>query len=278
MKKLALALVAALLLPAGASAWDRSYQPSAHGKVSFNKVTSIEVLGWKSDLDGTVRVENSGTEIDLDSDVSFGTENRFGFRLTHVLSEKSALELSYMKHDHSGNLSKTVTFDNKNFAANANMHLENSWFDLAWSYNLTRSQEVEQPGRDAFYLDGQFGVKFSKSDINVSGVDNVLNTRLEAGWSETFPLPYLGLNAGAQVADNLWLKGNFKIIKVNAGGYDALHNDYSVNAALRLNPHSTDTELFVDLGYRGVKYDLEGEGDKAEIKYTGPTLGLFARF
>lgn len=277
MKKLALALVAALLIPAGASAWDRSYQPASHGKVNFNKVTSIEVFGWKSDLDGTVRVENNGTEIDLDSDVSFGTENRLGFRLTHVLSEKSALELSYMKQDHSGTITKNVTFDNKNFAANANMSLENSWFDLAWSYNLTRSKEVEQPGRDAFYLDGQFGVKFSKSDISVSGVD-ALNARLEAGWSETFPLPYLGLNAGVQVADNLWFKGNFKIIKVNAGGYDALHNDYSVNAALRLNPKAKDTEWFVDLGYRGVKYDLEGEGDKAEIKYTGPTFGLFARF
>ncbi len=65
---------------------------------------------------------------------------------------------------------------------------------------------------------------------------------------------------------------------MNAGGYDALHNDYNLNAALRLNPSSTGTEWYADLGYRGVKYDLEGQGDKAEIKYSGPTFGLFVRF
>ncbi len=277
MKKLALAIIAALLLPAAASAWDRSYQPANNGRMKFSKVTSIEVLGWKSDLDGSVRIENTGTEIDLDNDVSFGSENRVGFRVTHVLSEKSALELSYMKHDHSGNLVKSVTFDNKKFQANAHMSLENSWLDLAWAYNLTHSDEVEQAGRDAFYLDGMFGIKFSNSDISVSGVD-ALNARLEAGWSESYPLPYLGLNAGTQIADNLWVKGSFKMIKVNAGGYDALHNDYNINAALRLNPKSKDSEWYVDLGYRGVKYNLEGEGDKAELKYSGPTFGVFARF
>ncbi|MDD3146025.1 MAG: hypothetical protein PHD82_01875 [Candidatus Riflebacteria bacterium] len=277
MRKFALTLIAALLLPASVSAWDRSYQPANNGKMNFNKVTSIEVLGWKSDLDGKVRVENTGTEIDLDNDVSFDSENRFGFRITHVLSEKSALELSYMKHDHSGNLVKSVTFDNKTFKANAHMSLENSWFDLAWAYNLARSNNVAKDGHDAFYLDGMFGIKFSNSDISVSGVD-ALNARLEAGWSESYPLPYLGLNAGTQVSDNLWLKGSFKLIKVNAGGYDALHNDYNLNAAFRVNPNSKDTEWYIDLGYRGVKYDLEGEGDKAEIKYSGPTLGVFARF
>lgn len=279
MKKLALALIAALLLPAGASAWDRSYQPDSRGRVNFNKVTSIEVLGWKSDLDGTVRVENTGTEIDLDNDVSFSSKTRFGFRVTHVLSEKSALEFSYMKHENSGRLVKNITFDNKKFRANANMSIENSWLDLAWAYNLTRSREVDQPGRDAFYLDGMFGIKFSNSDISVSGNENsIAAARLEAGWSESYPLPYLGLNAGAQISDNLWLKGQFKLIKVNAGGYDALHNDYNLNAALRLNPNSKNTEWYADLGYRGVRYNLEGEGDKAEIKYSGPTFGLFTRF
>ena len=277
MKKLAALLIGALLMPMSVSAWDRSYQPEKSGRVSFNKVTSIEVFGWKSDLDGGVRIEDTGTDIDLDSDVSFSVENRMGLRITHVLNENSALEVSYMKHEHSGNLTKAVTFDNKKFKTNAYMSLENSWLDLAWAYNLTRSKETEKPGQDAFYLDGMFGVKFSNSEISVSGAD-ALNARLEAGWSESYPLPYLGLNAGTQVSDNLWVKGSFKIIKVNAGGYDALHNDYNLNAALRLNPSSTGTEWYADLGYRGVKYDLEGQGDKAEIKYSGPTFGLFVRF
>ncbi|MDD2998320.1 MAG: hypothetical protein EOM80_01490 [Erysipelotrichia bacterium] len=276
MRKLVLALITALLLPAGASAWDRSYHPGADGRLSFNKVTSIELFGWKSDLDGTVNVEN-GTDIDLDSDVAFGTENRLGLRLSHVLSEKSAIELSYLKHDHTGSINKAVKFDNKNYQANASMRLQNSWLDLAWSYNLITSKYIDVDAHEAFYLDGVFGIKFSNSEINLTGAD-ALGGRIEESWSESFPLPYIGLAAGGQISDNVWLRGNFKVIKVNAGGYDALHNDYSINAALRLNPKSTETEWFADVGYRGVKYDLEGEGDKAEIKYTGPTLGVFARF
>lgn len=92
-----------------------------------------------------------------------------------------------MKHDNSGNFVKNIT-DNKKFRANANMSIENSWLDLAWAYNLTRSKEVDQPGRDAFYLDGMFGIT-SNSDISVSGnEDSIAAGRLEAGWSESYPL------------------------------------------------------------------------------------------
>ncbi len=277
MKKLALALIASILIPVQVSAWDRSYQPGTYGKVNFNRVTSIEVFGWKADLDGTVRVEETGTEIDLDRDVSFGSETRAGMRISHVISENSALELSFIKHDHSGNLVKAVTFDNRKYQPNAHMQLENSWVDLAWSYNLTHGSEVEQKGQDAFYLDGLFGIKFSSSDIRVTGADAV-GGRIESRWSEEYPLPYLGLSAGAQISNYVRVKGTFRVIRVNAGGYDAMHNDYNLNAALRLNPNSTGTEWYVDLGYRGVRYNLEGEGDKAEIKYSGPVFGMFARF
>lgn len=276
MRKLALTLLAALLIPAAVSAWDRSYHPAPDGMVRFNKVTSIEFFGWKTDLDGVVNIEN-GTDIDLDRDVGFGNENRFGLRISHVLSRKSALELAYFKHDHSGTINRAVRFENRNYQASANMRLQNSWLDLVWSYNLINSKEVDEQGRDAFYLDGQFGVKINSSEISVSGRD-ALGVRLEESWSEAFPVPYLGLAAGGQLSERLWLRGNLRIIKVNAGGYQAMHNDYSLNAALRMNPGKASTEWFMDIGYRGVRFNLEGEGDKAEIRYTGPTLGTFVRF
>lgn len=280
MKKIALALVASLLIPISASAWDRSYNDAGNGKINFNRVTSIEVLGWQSHIDGNIQV--NGTPIDLDSEVGFGSENRFGFRLSHVLSEKSAIELSYMKNDHSGNVNKKVTFEKKDYNAGAQMRLQNSWFDVAYSHNLTRSKEADKEGRELFYLDGLLGVKFSKAEINVAGQSDpatvIIPVRYEENWDESFPVPYLGLAAGGQIADNLWLKGYVRYLKVNAGGNDATHADYGVNAALRLNPKARGTEWFVDLGYRGVRYDLKSDGDKADLRYTGPTLGVFARF
>lgn len=279
MKKRALALAVALLIPLSASAWDRSYQPDTQGKTNFNRVTNVELIGWQSSIGGNVEV--SGTPVDLDSDVGFGAENRFGFRISHVLSEKAALELSYMKNDHTGTVNKKIEFENKKYNANAQMRMQNSWFDVTYSHNLARAKEADKEGRELFYLDGLLGVKFSQADINVVGQSDpavIIPVRYEESWSQSFPVPYLGLAAGGQIADNIWLRGSVRYIRVNAGDIDATHADYGVNAALRLNPRAVDTEWFVDLGYRGVKYDLKNDGDKADLRYTGPTLGVLARF
>jgi len=277
MKKLVLVMVLAILIPVSGFAWDKSYHPDNAGKINFNKVTSIEVLGWKNSLDGDIRVD--GTPLDLDSETTIGDESRLGFRVSHVLNHRASLEFSYMKNDHSGTTTKTFRFENKDYKAGANIRLQNSWFDLAYNHNLTRSKQADKQGREVFYLDGIFGVKFSNAEINVSGNENtVIGAALSEKWDETFPVPYFGLAAGGQIGDNLWLKGYLKYIKVNAGGADALHNDYGINLALRLNPGNKDTEWFVDLGYRGVKYDIEKDGDKADLRYTGPTFGVFARF
>lgn len=279
MKKVAIALIAAVLLPVSSFAWDRSYHPENTGKANFNRVTSIEVLGWKSSLDGNIQVD--GTPVDLDSDADMGSENRVGFRINHVLNDKCALELSYMKNDHSGTINKAIEFEKKKYDANASMRLQNSWFDLTYSHNLSRAKQADKAGREVFYLDGLVGVKFSKAQIDVAGKSDptvVIPVTYNESWSETFPVPYLGLAAGGQIADNVWLKGYIRYMKVNAGGTDATHSDYGINAALKLNPNSTDTEWFIDLGYRGVKYDIESDGDRADLRYTGPTLGVFARF
>jgi hypothetical protein len=185
MKKLVLALVVALLLPAGAFAWDKSYHPDTYGKVNFNKVTNIEILGWKSDLEGDILVD--GTALDLGSETTIGDENRFGFRVSHVLNHRASLEFSYMKNDHSGTTTKTFTFEKKTYNLGANIQLENSWFDLAYNHNLTRSKQADKNGRETFYLDGIFGVKFTNARINVKGT--AAGVYSEEEWEEDFPVP-----------------------------------------------------------------------------------------
>jgi hypothetical protein len=279
MKKILLcALLAAM--PLSAFAWERSYV-GLREKADYNKVTTVEILGWNSSLDGSLNVE--GMNIDLDRDAGMGDENRFGLKISHVLSGKSSISLAYMSNDHSGNVNKVVTFDGKNYQAGASIDIENSWLDLTYSHNLTRGDAEEHRGNklEAFYLDAMLGVKFSSAEVSVAGRENTLAAAyLQDSWSEDFPVPYLGLAAGGQLAKNVWLKGHLKYMNVNAGGNDALHADYGINLALKLNQNSTvdETEWFVDLGYRGVKYDVDSGNDSAELRYTGPTLGIVARF
>lgn len=276
MKKILLTCALLAALPLSAFAWERSYV-GERAKAEFNQVTTVEVFGWNSNLDGNLNVD--GLVVDLDSEAGMGDENRFGFKVSHVLSEKSSLNLSYMKNDHSGKINKVVTFDGKNYQAGASIDLENSWLDLTYCHNLTRGDAEEHRGHklEAFYLDAMLGVKFSSAEVNVVGRENTAAAAyLQDSWSEDFPVPYLGLAAGGQLSQNLWLKGHLKYITVS----DALHADYGVNLALKLNPNSSvqETEWFVDLGYRGVKYDVDSNNDSAELRYTGPTLGVVVRF
>lgn len=288
MSKYFLVLALIVALPLSAMAWERSFTGDRKA-AEFDRTTTIEFFGWNSELDGNLNVK--GMKIDLDTDAGFGDENRFGFRMTHVLSARSSLHLSYMKNEHDGRINKIVTFDNKNYQAGADIDIENSWLDLTYCHNLTRSdaEERNKSKLEAFYLDAMIGVKFSSAKVSVEGRENtVAAAYLKDSWSEDFPVPYLGLTAGGQLSENLWLKGHLKYLNANAGGNDALHADYGINLALKLNPagnkrgkriqNQSETEWFIDLGYRGVKYDVDSNNDSAELRYTGPTLGIFARF
>lgn len=286
MKKLSMVLLIALLLPSMASAWDRSYVPDNYGRVNFNRTTSIEVLGWRTKLDGNLRIANAGPTadftLDLDTEGDFDDETRFGFRVTHALSNKSAIELSYMKQDNSGRISKTAdfTFEGKtyDFTAGADMTIKKQWFDIAYMHNLTRANHVEEAGREAYYLDAIIGVKFNEADLDITGTDSVSKARISESWNESFPVPYIGLAGASQLSERFWVRGQIKYININASGNDAMHSDYGINFAYRLNQTGDNTEWFVDLGYRGIKYDVETDDDKAELSYRGPTFGVFARF
>lgn len=276
MKKVLVILAVIALVPSSLFAWERSIKSRTGQVVDFNKVTSVEVYGMKSNLDGNVNVD--GLIVDFDSEASFDDETTFGIKINHVLSDRGRLTLSYLKHDHSGRINKAVTFKNKNYQANASADIEAGWLDFTYAHMLTSSEQNDQKAQECFYLDGLVGVKFTDLDLAVAGNEPVTNAYVRNSWSESYPVPYLGLAAGGQLGDNFWLKGHIKYINVNAGGADMQHYDYGINAALRLNPHCKDTEWYVDLGYRGIKFDGDSDNDKAEVSYSGPVLGIVARF
>lgn len=276
MKRLIVALVLVVLLPAVSSAWDRSMTPDHLGRVTLNPTTTIQFMGWDTSMDGIVQVQGND-RLDLDTEADIDDKMRFGFRASHVLSKRSAIEVGYMKLDNNARVERAYTFDGTVYDANANMNLVNRWFDVAYHHNLAHSRNNEFPNRDAFYVDGTLGVKFCKSEVRVSGES--AGVAAGGSWSESYPLPYLGLSGGGQISDHFWLKGQVKYMNLKVSGVDALHQDYSINLAYKINPRSvSDAEWFVDLGYRYIKYDIEESNDRAELTYGGPTFGIFARF
>lgn len=278
MRNLMIVSLLIILLPVNIFAWERSYS-DADNKAALNSTTSLELIGWRTNLDGNVDVE--GLKFDLDTDARFANENRLGFLISHSLSEKSMLQFTYMKVDFSGAINKTVTFNRRNYKAGASTRLQNSWYDFTYAHNLVRADSERRDGKnlEAFYLDGLFGLKFSSAQISLSGRENTFaSAYLENSWSEEYPVPYIGVAGGGQFSKNVWIKGFLKYVSINAGGNAALHHDYGINIALKLNQNSRNIEWFVDIGYRGVKYDFNNGSDKAELLYNGPTLGAFARF
>lgn len=279
MRKLLVVFLAMIiLLPANLEAWERSFM-GAGNKATFSHVTTVEFYGWKTNLDGNINVE--GLNVDFDSEAGIDDENRYGFCISHVFSEKSMLQLSYLKNDHSGYLKKVVTFKGRNYQAGASVRIENTWIDVAYSHNLLRADTEKRNGEDleAFYIDGMLGAKFSSAQISLAGRENSFaGAFLKNSWSQDFPIPYFGVAGGGQLGKNLWAHAFLKYMNLKGGSNAALHHDYGINVAMKLNQNSRNIEWFVDLGYRGVKYDLTSDKNKAELTYNGPTLGMFARF
>ncbi len=275
---LILIAVLALVATMPGLAWERGFTWDSGSKIALARNTTVQIYGWKNDLFGDIDVK--GMNLDLGSEADFSAKTRLGVTLTHGFSKKNNLTLSYNSFDHSGRINKTVTFDNRNYQAGASINLKNRWFDLAWSHNFnfwSQGGTSSQEQRGGF-IDGMLGIKFSQADLDVAGYAPVTNAYTTGSWSESFPIPYLGIAAGSQVAKNLWLDGHLKFISVNAGDGSVRSMDFDLNAALRLNPQQKDTEWFATVGYRSFNIDGEADKDNVNVGYRGPTFGLLARF
>jgi hypothetical protein len=274
-------LVLCLALPMAAGAWERDLVPgqgrgSMRGFVIGSKRTSVELYGWNSTLHGDVNVD--GLVLDLKSEAGFNTKTRLGFTATHAFNTRNSLTLTYNSFENSGTINKAVTFQNRNYQANASINVKTHWVDMTWAHLLSVwGQNQSSAKTHSGYLDALLGIKFSKASLDVNGRDNV-NAVVQGSWSENFPIPYIGVGMGAPVSDNLWLMGHLKWLSVNAGGGNAKTLDVDINAALRLNPRSQDAEWHLVLGYRTFGLDGESNNDKIDFGYRGPTFGVMARF
>ena len=114
-------------------------------------------------------------------------------------------------------------------------------------------------------------------EFKLSG--DVAGVPQSTSYSETFPVPYIGVEAGTYLGENLYLKGYYRFLKLDGiKDYDAKHADFDISLSYKLSNKDCDQDLFVDVGYRQVSYDVDGKGNDVELKYKGPYVGLEFRF
>ncbi len=258
----------------------------------IDKKWSVEALGWNSELTGHIKIaENKDTlsqltdangRIDLKNDTSLDKKKVPGLKLSYRHGGRASFEFNWINVKQDGHLLNGVQkeFKGKVYAADANFKINNSMYDLLWKYRFTH--KVEESGREKSYVAGLLGVKASKMEFTFDGnaTENGINIgNHHEGRSETVPVPYIGVEAGTYIGEKLYLKGYYRYLKLNnISDYDAEHSDYDVSLSYKLSGSDGNQDIFLDVGYRQVVYDVEGKGNDVELKYKGPYVGLEFRF
>ncbi len=248
----------------------------------INNKWSIEALGWNTELTGHVKIvenknlPNSGEIIDFDRDTRNLDKKKVpGLKLSYKIGGRSSVDFNWTKIEQNGVLTIARQFKGKNYAANADFEINNSMFDLVYKYRFTH--KVEESGREKSYVAGLFGIKASDMEFKLDG--DVAGVRQNTSYSENIPVPYIGVEAGTYIGENIYLKAYYRYLKLNnIKDYDAKHADYDVALSYKLSNKDGNQDIFVDVGYRQVSYDVDGKGNDVELKYKGPYIGLEFRF
>ena len=96
-------------------AWERHVLPadpaqqlrSIHGWEG-RPMTTGEIYGWRATLHGDLNID--GLNIDLEGNADFEAKNLLGFALTHGVSRRSSIALSYNSFDYTGTIRQGVKF------------------------------------------------------------------------------------------------------------------------------------------------------------------------
>lgn len=270
-----------LMIQPSLFAWEKSLHPAtAYRQRSFRgwtsePVSTVSFNAWRTGLEGDVNID--GLNLDLEDEADFGAKTRFGVNLSHAFSLRSSVSLAYNSLDHSGHTTRGVTFQKQNYQPNASIRIKNYWFDVKYSHLLSVWGDAAKREENGSFIDALAGIKFVNTELNVSGRD-ALNGIISGGWDQNFPVPYIGLGAGGQLSDNIWLRGEIKYMSINAGGGNIRHHDVDIGAAIRLNPGSRSSEWYATLGYRNFHMRGEKDEDLARIGYRGPTFGIMGKF
>lgn len=229
---------------------------------------SLELRGWQSDLSGSV--ESKGMNLDAESDASFSDQTRFAMKAAWRFSSRNQLRLDYMQFDHSGRLTKNVTFDGLNYGLGASMDIESRFFDVGLARLLSESEDV------SWQL--LYGGKFSHAFMHVE-------QRISGGFrsgelTQDIPIPYIGVEGRGKLSSNAAVNASLKYFALNQGETSGRLTDLDI--ALLVGPDYVKkpavTEWYGTLGYRYFLLHGKTTDETVEVRYAGPTFGVEGRF
>ncbi len=240
---------------------------------------SIQALGIDEKLTGHVKIvedENnpaSGEIIDLENDTTVGKERVPGLRLSYEKGGRTSFVFTWTKSEHDGRLATAREFKGKHYEADANFEINNSIYDFAWIHRFNHTFKAD--GREKSYFAGVLGVRTNKLEaiINNPVVEGVTYDA-DSDYSKTIPLPYIGVEYGTYMGEEFYFKANAHFFKANIKDYDAKNVDFDACVSYMLSRNDGNQDIFLDVGYRYIDYDVEGEGNDVELKYKGPYVGL----
>ena len=260
-----LILVLLLLLPLYAHAWERDVDLT-NGNRQFK---GAMLYGWNQKLIGDVDIQ--GLKADLTGDAAIGDRVGTGFSFFLPINRRTTLLGSYDSFDHSGILTRDVTFQRKLYKPGARVRFQNSWVDLT---GARRVKQFEGGHGDVLY-----GMKLCRSELDLRGYAPVINSFQKASWNTMFPIPYLGLGGGARVTSHMLVLAHLKAsVLPSTGGTLFTSFDFDLNGSWRMNRPTSKDEWFLTLGFR--RFSASGDlGDEhIDIGYGGPLWGLMVRF
>jgi len=278
-----LVLAMFVLAASGVSAWERNVTEAPKGfrKMPNKKaqtVTCGQISIWRTSVQGDVAVK--GMQLDLGGEAGFATENRYGGQVSFGLTERTNLVFAYNSFENSGLIRKNVTFDGRKYNNNAALRLKTDWFDVNGAYRMADS--------DSAYWDFLYGLKVSHASLDVSGYAPVTGAYQSGSYSNTFPIPYIGIGGGAKLSEKLWVDGHLKYVSANVGGGRARSFDADLNVGFDLSGKPAKkmgirdvvpaTEWIAVVGYRNFLIDGTRDADTVNIGYRGPTVGLVGRW
>lgn len=245
----------------------------------INHKWSIQALGIDEKLTGHVKIVEdednpaSGEIIDLENDTTVGKERVPGLRLSYEKGGRTSFVFTWTKSEHDGRLAAAREFKGKRYEADANFEINNSIYDFAWIHRFNHTFKAD--GREKSYFAGVLGVRTNKLEALISNpvVEGEIYDA-DSDYSKTIPLPYIGVEYGTYIGEEFYFKANAHFFKANIKHYDAKNVDFDACVSYFLSRNDGNQDIFLDVGYRYINYDVEGEGNDVELKYKGPYVGL----
>jgi len=207
-------------------------------------------------------VNNIGTRIDLEKDLSFGNSTQPIGEIDINLGD-SLIAFGFIPFSFKGQgiLNRTINYNGNTFVAGTTTSSEfkADLFDLSYTYFVINMDDL--PSRFQLGLETSVKTFNAKTKVTGSGVTTAKNT--------TIAIPTAGLRGRVALADFIGISGRF--------GYLGYAGNFFTDASAQIE-FSPLPLLGINAGYRYLKVKLDTNGLLADATFRGPFAELFFRF